>query len=442
MPSQPKPTKKNQTLKEIIRASREAAEAKEQQWRLEWGLDVPDPVEQGFGHDVTQANPCNTGKLGDFQPRKRDPSLPSIPPTPTGIIDTIGAMIHVRPAKREVERLKNLKGWSVTTRDAGTLKDSAGFTKKLKAKLSLRREIDDLRVWIYDDGIRVEASIPRLLGLTNDKQARLTEDQAIDAFESITSKLFPLTTARVRVDGPTSGWRVTRLDLAKNFKANLSELIEDARFVRHPDIRADPETHGQKGLTIFGENYAVCLYGIREKMGRSVVGATLKGKQFDGDGASLVRFEFRFRSPLALDRMSKDLPLSDRGLPFLVTCRDGERRIFRLGFTNHLLQQILAREARNLGSMTSRQVEGSEKWKPLYRLGVMYLAEQPWAWSLVKGNYGERRIRELKQAVAGIRVSTRKTNFVRLIWSAPQLPPSARALLVERLEHIRAQMTA
>ncbi len=434
MPTEPK---KKLNLKEMKERTQKAAQKKHEEWRAKSGLGPPvDPFEQGFGHDVTQPSPCYTGKAAPFPASKRDHSLPSLPLTPIGIIDTIGAMIHVRPAKRDVQRLKIMKGWVVTTREAGTQKDSQGFTKKLKAKLSLRREIDDLRVWIYDDGIRVEVSLPRVLGLTNDKQSRLTEDMAIDAFESITAKLFPLTTARVRVDGPQSGWRVTRLDLAKNFKADLPALIEDARFLRHPAIRSDPETHGQKGMTIYGENYEVCFYLLRETMGRGVVRKAQKGKKFEPKSASRVRFEFRFRSSLALDRMSKELPLAVRGLPFLVTCKDGERRIFRLGFTNHLLHQILAREARSLGSMTSRQVEGAGDWKPLGLLGRMYLAEQPWAWSLVKGNYSARSIRDLKREVAAIRMRSRRVDFVRLIWNSSHVTFAERALMLDRLQRM------
>ncbi|MBL8863471.1 MAG: hypothetical protein JNK02_15875 [Planctomycetes bacterium] len=433
MPSEPNIPKKKQSLKEYKQAAFEAATAKHYAWLLNSGLSIPELSDEEPGQPVTQASPCNTGMSVDIQPRKRDTSLPSIPPTPIGSIDTIGAMVQVPPAKKDVEQLRKLQGFVVTTREAGSVKHPDGQEKKLKAKLSFRRESDDLRVWIYDDGIRIEVSIPRVLGLTNDKQGRVTEAQAVEAFESVTSKLFPLTTAQAQRAGPTFGWRVTRLDLAKNFKAKLPEVIEDSRFIRHPDIRADAETHGQNGISMYGENYELCLYGLREKMGRSVVRKAQKGKTFEMDDANLIRFEFRFRSAVALDRMSKELPIDQRGLPFLVTCEDGARRIFRLGIENHLLQQILAREARKLGSLTSRQVEGAEKWKPVYRLGVMYLAEQPWAWSLVKGNYGERRIRELKQAVASIRVSMRKTDFVRLIWNAPLISASLRARLVEQL---------
>jgi hypothetical protein len=430
VPSEPK---KASSLKEFKKRKREEAAKAHKEWCLKFGFAVPDEASEDAGQPVTVTNPCNTGKSASIPPLKRTHVLPDIPSTPLGCIDTIGAMIRFPPVRKDIEKLRQQAGWTVVTRQAGTITEPCGTEKPIKAKLSLRRESDDLRVWIYNDGIRVEVSIPRVLGLTNDKQSRVTERQALDVFESITAKLFPLTTARAAVWGASHfGWRVTRLDLAKNFAADLPEVMEDLRFVHHPDIRAEPATHGRTGISIYGENYEVCLYRMRERMGRGVVRSSTKGKVFEPERASLVRFEFRFRTTKALDRLAKDLPIRGDGLPFLVTCADGTHRIVRLGFTNHLLQQILAREAQNLGSLTTRQLKGAESWKPLFRLGLLYLAEQPWAWSLVKENYGERRIRDLKKVVASIRLSKRDVELVRVIWPAPQVAPALRARLIEQ----------
>lgn len=430
MPGEPKNWP---SLKEFKARMRAQAAKEEKEWQLKLGHIKAEEASEDGRQPVTIPNPCNTGKSAFFMPRQREHSLPGIPATPLGSIDTIGAMIQFPPIRKDIERFEEKIGWSVVSRQAGKVKDADGHEKELKAKLSLRRESDDLRVWIYNDGVRVEASIPRVIGLTNDQQGCVTECQALEAFESITSKLFPLTTARAALaDAQFFGWRVTRLDLAKNFKASLPELIEDLRFAHHPDIRADPETHGRTGLSIYGENYEVCLYGVRERAGRGVIKSSKKGKKFSSDHTSIARFEFRFRSAKALDRLACDLPIRGDGLPIRVTCSDGTQRIFRMGFTNHLLQQLLAREARSLGSLTSRQLVGAERWKPVFRLGLLYLAEQPWAWSLVKESYAERRIRDLKKVVASIRLTKRDVDLVRLIWRAPQISPALRVRILQQ----------
>lgn len=430
MPSQPKP---HTSLKEFKQRMLAEGYKKEKEWLAKYGFtETVEPVEVA-GQPVTVANPCSTGKSASILPLKRTHALPSIPSTPTGCIDTIGAMIRFPPARKDIEKLRQQAGWTVITREAGKVKQADGHEKPIKAKLSLRRESDDLRVWVYNDGVRVEVSIPRVLGLTNDKQGRVTECQAIEVFESVTAKLFPLTTARAAISGESMfGWRVTRLDLAKNFKASFPELLEDLRFAHHPGIRAEPETHGRTGLSIYGENFEASFYSLSERVGRGVVKSSKKGKQFAPTNASLIRFEFRFRSTQALDYLAQQLPLDRGGLPFRVTCATGEQRIFRLGFTNHLLQQILAREAQSLGSLTSRQLKGAESWKPLFRLGLLYLVDQPWAWSLVKENYGERRVRDLKKVVASLRLARRDVELTRVIWSAPQITPALRASLVEQ----------
>lgn len=393
-------------------------------------------------HASSSNNPRAAGSL----PTALSAGLPNIPRTPSGIIDTIIVDLDAPIHKRDVERLSKLTEWTVTERGAGMRARAGEKVKDLRALVLLWRESDGCRVTCFSDRTRVEVSLPRVLGYSNHRQAWLSELDALEALQLVTSKLLPLTTKRARWQRAAE-WHIERMDLAKNFLGRAANVIESTRLAKHPSIRSLPTVSGQDGLAIYGTNCELCIYEMDAKLGRGSLSKTVRGKQLKREsarrekGLSRLRFEFRYLTDVGLDRLTKHLNPSPSGLPFMVTGAGGVRRVVRLGFTNHLLHQILASEALALGSVSALQADGVKSWKGLGLLGRLYLIEHPEAWSEMDASYGERSLRQFRQEIAALQLTRTEQSLVGMIWFGPQITPVQRQRFKARQEALRRKLT-
>jgi len=104
-------------------------------------------------------------------------------------------------------------------------------------RIELKRDADGLRIRVTDRLIEVEVSFPRVLGLLNDEQDKMTESDVCRAVRMVTTQLFPRTTYRARVSGVGGHrrrWHITRIDLAVNFRGRVQEYVETYRRARLP----------------------------------------------------------------------------------------------------------------------------------------------------------------------------------------------------------------
>ena len=296
----------------------------------------------------------------------------------------------------------------------------------------LIRERDGCRVWTYNNKIEVEVSLPRVLGLFNDEQDRMSEVDVLRAARMVTSDLFPSTTQHDARGNPNGSWQITRLDLAVNFTGQILEFVETYRHARRKQSASKGLVFGESSIGWYGTDYDLILYDPSERPPRGKPRAALKDKRFR-PGANRVRAELRFKTPRALKRLISHFGPDERGLPFLASCTGGASTVQSYGLDHHRLQQVLATELDALGRGSTRTMKGG-KMKPVTRLCFERLEEHPERWAEMKLGYEDRRYRQFRQEFTAWRMVTKVINIVNSGWSRPREHPWIKAQRLKTLQ--------
>lgn len=112
-----------------------------------------------------------------------------------------------------------------------------------------------LRVLATEFDVKIEGSVPRILGLDNSQQETMTEGDVRVSFENMTSSLLPYTSESIK-----DSWGLTRIDLARNFKGDIPLVIGAYAQLRHPEIRSATKTMFQQSVMYYGRSREVIIY--------------------------------------------------------------------------------------------------------------------------------------------------------------------------------------
>lgn len=344
--------------------------------------------------------------------------LPRIPSTPIGIVDTLRVQLNRWPDECDIDDLR----WS-------------GQRWQLKnGGRTLCRPQDGLRIYINEDRVAVEVSVPRLLGLFSDEQHHVTEEDLLGAFRMMTSDLLPRTTSSATEAGHR--WHVTRLDLAINFKGCVREIIVAARNLDFlPRIQAPATVFEGSGIAFYGANHDAIVYRTDKRPPRGKLKRSLAHQRFRRTARQSLRFEFRFKGRVAIQRLLEGMSEADPGLPFEVDTPEGRKvRIFRLDY--QFLHRKLAHYARRLGE--SGAVGGKVKERGASRFLVEALArygdEIPELWALAHDCLSERTIRKRRAAINRRRASLEKRrSVVEMAWDRPRVSGQARKRMLAQV---------
>lgn len=358
-------------------------------------------------------------------------ALLRIPPSPVGLIDTIKVVLRHRCHRQDIQALCARGDFEVTQRDGSRVMKGGVTIRTFGRRVDLYRKSDGCRIRISDDGIVVEVSLPRVLGLLNDEQDKMTEDDVRRALRMVTLDLFPRTTWRAKVPKPGSQdprrfWHITRLDIAVNFNGETVEFVETYRHGRRQRSSAQPEVYEETGMAFYGKDFDLLIYDPAARHPRGKLRQSLEGKAF-APGPNRVRAEFRFKTLRAIKRMLSSFALDYRGLPFMASRSDGTEAVYCFGLDHHRLHQILATELNGLGpGGTTRGVDATSM-NLLRRFGFLYLEEHPEKWAEMKAVLKGRTLRRLRREFAALQIEERKIDLVQAAWSCARVDPSTPA---------------
>lgn len=122
--------------------------------------------------------------------------------------------------------------------------------------------------------VKIEGSVPRVLGLTNDQQESVTEGDAMQAFYDMTWNLIPRTCEK---EPPG----LTRVDLARNFTGSVPRVVNRYAALKHPSIRSTPRVFFGESVSFFGDQRELVIYD--------------KGAEMGGEAGKLGRVECRWK---------------------------------------------------------------------------------------------------------------------------------------------------
>jgi hypothetical protein len=359
---------------------------------------------------------------------KDDAHAPNdIPETTIGIVDTIRWRLDLRPLRHaryggrldaDLADLTPARGWRrVRVPDRYWQTEVARFL----------RSRDGARIIVYKSSVAAEVSPARHAGFSNDEQHRLSPYELLDFLRELELELFPRTTRACAVSRVRQEWHLVRLDLAINFLASMSAIIETYRDARHPRIRPLPEVYSRHGIAWLGKRYQLVIYNTETRPSRSKLLSIIDTAQLGTGIKDLVRAEFRFRGREAMRtfvrvlRAAEEIPL--RGMTQCLRHDRGgwkERaNVAWTRFTNNGLHRVLASElaaleggVRPLPPVTSKNA--------VHGYGLVFLALVPQTWSVIESHYSERQARGIARQLTGIRVRTSNTRLVDLAWTQPR----------------------
>ena len=343
-----------------------------------------------------------------------------IPSSPMGIVDTMRAQLSCFAEEQDLRDLLARENWK---------RSSDGAFK------TFSRSTDGLKVVLRDNMVMVEASVPRVLGLKSDQQHHVTVRQLIATFQSMTSELLPVTTQGALKAGKL--WHVTRLDLAINFEGNIDSIISVARKLTfRPLIQAAATVFEGTGIAFYGCNHDAIVYLVAKRPPRGKLSRCLKGQSFSATAQKNLRFEFRFKRPVAIQRLVQGMTPTDDGLPFMVDTPDG-RKVCTFAIDYHALHQKLASYAAMLGHGLVYDAVPKKKGASRF----MFLALAKWGdtvrgmWDLVRESYADEPYRKVRTAVGKVQAARKRRSVVDAAWAHPQITPVLRALLLAQRAH-------
>lgn len=120
-----------------------------------------------------------------------------------------------------------------------------------------------IRVMVDEWQTKIEASIPRVLGISNDRQETLTESDTRAAIQKMTVGLLPYTSEINRC-----GWGLTRLDLARNFEGNIPLVVNAYGNLKHPEVRRQTKLVFSESVMFYGNQREIVVYDKGLEMGK------------------------------------------------------------------------------------------------------------------------------------------------------------------------------
>jgi hypothetical protein len=160
--------------------------------------------------------------------------------------------------------------------------------RQISVKEWFQNQDNGARVLVDLGRVAVEASVPRFCGLDNAHQGDVGQAQARSAFEGMTNDLLPATSERGRFQ-----WHLTRIDLAKNFEANVPLLVGAYGQARHTAVKSAPKVFFGESVSWYGKQREIVLYD--------------KGLEMGDDPGHLARIESRWKGVKGVDQFVRAL---------------------------------------------------------------------------------------------------------------------------------------
>lgn len=183
------------------------------------------------------------------------------------------------------------------------------------AERYLRRE-DGCRLFVHERKLAVTASLPRILGLSNDRLHELSEADVVAALQAITHDLFPITTYKAQFGDRK--WAVAEIALALDRETDVQRVLRGYELSKWPRTLSAPQ-RWTGGLAWAGTDNRLTVYdkGL-EMRSRGCSGAP--------DPGTILRVERQWRGPETLARLAELLaPTGYRPerIRLVESCRNG-----------------------------------------------------------------------------------------------------------------------
>lgn len=361
-----------------------------------------------------------------------------IPRADFGVIDTMKLRLDIR-ALREARRLSILRQDFEDLLEHGSwFRVSAPTSGRNPPIQRLVNLLDGTRISEFDSCVTVEASLLRVLGLTNVTQHLATDRDAVSLLNMVQYELLPRTTSRAATSHYDQLWHVTRLDLSNNFDADRRLLIEALRHARHPSIRNEPDVYGSKGVGIYGSDRDFIVYDPHAKHRRGKLSRKVRDKLIERGVPGTMRLEFRYKCAnsvrAALERVAERARALDIdstiALPYELSRSDHGTVVGHAPVRNWLLHELLAQEVLALTGTRGMEVpRGGGSLRE--RCAVAYFAEHPELLAVLASECSAPTVRKYRRLVAAHHLEGHRTSLLRLAWfsrSARHAQRSALAL--------------
>lgn len=233
-----------------------------------------------------------------------------------GIVDSVRVSL-LQPLHGRDRRQLESNGFEPV---AGTARCKRGPNDQLfdiepGAERYLRRE-DGCRLFVHERKLAVAASLPRILGLSNDRLDELSEADVVAALQAITRDLFPITTYKAQFGDRV--WAIAEAALAIDSETDVQRVLRGYELSKWPRTLSAPQ-RWTGGLAWAGADNRLTVYdkGL-EMRSRGCVDAPETG--------TVLRVERQWRGPETLARLGEFLaPIDYRPerVRLVETCRNG-----------------------------------------------------------------------------------------------------------------------
>lgn len=202
------------------------------------------------------------------------------------------------------------------------------------------RRRDGCRLFVHATKLSVVASMPRVLGLTNDRLHELREVDVISALEAITLRLFPVTSSWAHLR--KQEWAIAEIALTLDIETDVQRLLRGYELSRWPRTTSAPRLW-PGGLVWAGTDNRLTVYDKGTEMRR-------RGQDAAPAPGTRLRVERQWRGPESLAKLGDLLALAGyrpERLRLVQRCRNG---VFAVphSLDNRLLHTALAIEIAQL----------------------------------------------------------------------------------------------
>lgn len=337
-----------------------------------------------------------------------------IPATPLGIFDTVKLRLDRLPEESDLSDLRADSQWKMRSGARGP---------------SCLHKQSGLRVICYDTIVMVEASIPRVLGLTSDDQHHVRVCDLMEALSRMKMCL-PRTADKALQSG--QDWFAIRLDLAKNFRRPEGDVMEAVRLLKFPLVKPGATLFDNSGVAFYGSNLDLVFYHTDKRPPRGRLQRELRHQKFDRTRVDQVRAELRFKSPRALNRLVEHLDPDPCGLPVGLRLHAGDPiTIKRVKVDYHRLQQVLAT---HIDSLTATLPDLGENRATAGVFRAHALANHPALWPAAVSRLSDRQVRNIRKEVARAMLRNSGTRLVEVVWDRPRISPELRRRMIDRMK--------
>jgi len=342
-----------------------------------------------------------------------------IPSTPIGIVDTVRVKID----------------WLLNEQDLEDLLYSGGWKQKgIGLRKTYLRVTDGLRIIAFEAIVMVEVSMPRLLGLYSDEQHLVSVDDLLSGLRAMTVELLPRTTEDALKRGHK--WHITRIDLAVNFGGSVSAIAEVGRKLNfRPTIQAAATVFEGSGIAFYGANSDAIVYDTAKRPPRGKLSRSLRDQVFAAVSSQTARFEFRFKTPRAIQRLLEGMRTADRGLPFMVGSGINRRvRAFHVDY--HFLHNKLATQAVRFGQWDAPRSAAGNRGASAALIALLgqFGDCNPIMYAVAEGFFKPDTWRKKLRAVGQLQARLCRRSVVDIAWARPRPSPELRKRLLQQQE--------